>query len=232
MPNASPEKAADMFSEFATTALPLLALAWIGYFGLHSWLASFAVKAWVAQYWPQWEKSYRLVYNLLATLLLVPLLVATELASDHWLWRWQGPWAWVAHGITFVTLLGFAWTSRAYDMGEFLGFTSGQAGRPPRLRLSPLHRFVRHPWYFLGLVWLWTRDMDSARLVAALVVSGYLWIGSRLEERKLLQEIGPAYGEYCARVPGLLPRPWRFLSRAEWVRLNAAQRPPSSASIT
>ena len=212
--------------------LLLLALAWTGYFVLHSWLASLSTKAWVAQRWPGYEKRYRLMYNLLATLLLVPLLIATESASDHWLWRWQGPWAWAAHGVTLLTLSGFVWSSRVYDMREFLGLAPRKADAAPRLGLSPLHRFVRHPWYFLGLVWLWTRDMDSARLVAALVISGYLWFGSRLEERKLLEELGPIYRDYCARVPGLLPRPWRFLSRAEWMRMTAAQCPPSSASIT
>jgi protein-S-isoprenylcysteine O-methyltransferase Ste14 len=217
---------------FFTNKLSLLALAWTAYFVLHSWLASFRVKGWVAQRWPSWEQRYRLAYNLLATLLLVPLLIATELASDHWLWRWQGGWAWAAHAVTLLVVLGFIWSSRVYNMREFLGLAASEAGATPRLGLSPLHRFVRHPWYFLGLVWLWTRDIDSARLVAVLVTSGYLWFGSHLEERKLIEELGTVYRDYRSRVPGLVPRPWRFLSRADWVRLNAAQRPPSSASMT
>ena len=218
--------------EFLRVELLLLGLAWTAYFALHSWLASFSVKTWFARRWPQHQVRYRLGYNLLATLLLIPLLVATEVSSDHWLWRWEGAGAWVAHAAALVALIGFVLSSRAYDMREFLGAAPKRRTARPRLGLSFLHRFVRHPWYLLGLLWLWTRDMDSARLVAALVVTGYLWLGSRLEERKLLEELGPAYRDYCARVPGLLPRPWRFLSRAEWIRMNADQNPPSSASIT
>lgn len=221
-----------MIVEFLRGELLLLGLAWTAYFALHSWLASLGVKVWFARRWPQQQTRYRLGYNLLATLLLIPLLLATELASERWLWRWEGAGAWVAHAAALLALIGFVWSSRAYDMREFLGVAPERPTAKPRLGLSFLHRFVRHPWYLLGLLWLWTRDMDSARLVAALVVTGYLWLGSRLEERKLLEELGPAYRHYCARVPGLLPRPWRYLSRAEWIRMNADQSPPSSASMT
>lgn len=214
------------------TTYLMLAAAWIGYCALHSLLASLRFKARMTHHWPVQSRSYRLGYNLLALGLLIPLLLATELAADDWLWRWQGLWAWFAQGISVLVLIGFVWSSRAYDMKAFVGIAPPSAEAAPQFGLSPLHRFVRHPWYFLGLLWLWTRDMDSARLIAALIVSGYLWLGSALEERKLIEELGQTYKDYCTRVPGLLPRPWRYLSRAEFARLISSQRSPSSASIT
>lgn len=224
-----------MINEMLSAPILLLALAWIGYCGLHSLLASLSIKDWVMRRWPSQSHHYRLAYNLLAVGLLIPLLLATELAADDWLWRWQGVWAWVAGGVTVLVVGGFLWSSRAYDMKVFMGISNAISNEPgadsQRFGLSPLHRFVRHPWYFLGLVWLWTRDMDSARLVAALIISAYLWLGSRLEERKLISELGPIYGEYRARVPGLLPRPWQWLNRAEFARLRN-QAVPSKASMT
>lgn len=208
-----------MFSRLLTLENLLIALAWAGYGALHSWLASRRIKAWTERHWPAWALSYRLVYNLLAVALLLPLLVFTELADEVWLWRWEGGWAWVAHAVTLAVIAGFAWSSRAYDLQEFLGMKP-TAAQPPRFGLSPLHRCVRHPWYFLGLVWLWTRDMDSARLTAALVISIYVWLGSRLEDAKLEAELGAVYRSYRARVPGLLPRPWRCLDREELQRLR------------
>jgi protein-S-isoprenylcysteine O-methyltransferase Ste14 len=88
-----------------------------------------------------------------------------------------------------------------------------------RFYISPLHRWVRHPWYFLGLVILWTRDMDGVRLVSSLVISGYFVIGSRLEERKLLVYHGERYRRYCQQVAGLLPLPWRYLTARQAERL-------------
>lgn len=209
-----------MFSQLLTIENLLVALGWAGYGALHSWLASRRIKTWVASRWPSHYKYYRLSYNLLAVALLIPLAVATELADENWLWRWQGVWAWIAHAITIAVVLGFAWSSRAYDLREFMGVAATDAAQSLRFGLSPLHRCVRHPWYFLGLLWLWTRDMDAARLTAALVITGYVWAGSRLEDGKLEQEFGAAYHRYRARVPGLLPRPWRCLSRAEFLRLR------------
>lgn len=47
-------------------------------------------------------------------------------------------------------------------------------------------------------------------------------VAARLEERKLLARFGPAYRDYMARVPGLVPRPWRILGRDEARELGGA----------
>lgn len=198
----------------------LIALAWAGYGGLHSLLAAPSPKAWILDHLPGMARYYRLGYNILATVLLIPLLLATEWAADDWLWRWQGAWAWVAHGVTVLMMLGFMWSSRAYDMRVFMGLEEQQTESPAGFGLSPLHRWVRHPWYTLGLLWLWTRDMDSARLAAALTITLYVWLGAYLEDRKLEREWGARYRDYRAKIPGLLPRPWRHLSRTEYENLR------------
>ena len=95
----------------------------------------------------------------------------------------------------------------------------GQAGD---LRISPLHRHVRHPWYSLALVLIWTRDMDAPLLLTSLLVSGYFALGSRLEERKLEAMYGVVYRDYCRAVPGLLPRPWRCLDAERAAQLERA----------
>jgi protein-S-isoprenylcysteine O-methyltransferase Ste14 len=114
-------------------------------------------------------------------------------------------------------------------MREFLGLRQWRRSAPPiedqeRFHLSPLHRHVRHPWYFLGLLLIWTRDMDGAFLVAACVLSLYFIVGARLEERKLLVYHGDVYRRYRQRVPGLVPLPWKFLSRREADALLDAAR--------
>ena len=74
---------------------------------------------------------------------------------------------------------------------------------------------MRHPWYFFGLVLLWTRDMSATTLLTSVLVTLYFVIGSRMEERKLLVYHGDAYRRYMARVPALIPRPWKTLTREE-----------------
>jgi hypothetical protein len=93
-----------------------------------------------------------------------------------------------------------------------------------RFYISPLHRFVRHPWYSLGLVLVWTRDMNGPLLLSASAITLYFIVGSRLEERKLLVYHGEAYRRYRARVPGLIPLPWRYLNRQAARALVCAAR--------
>ena len=197
--------------------LLLLSLAWLLYFGLHSLLASHASKDWVARRWPRLRPGYRLGYNLLALVLLAGPVGLFLLYEGPLLWRWSGGWAWLANGLALLALLGFLHSSRAYDSLDFLGLRQWREGRtrPGAFQLSVWHRFVRHPWYSFGLVILWTRDMNAAGLVSALWITAYLVVGSRLEERKLLGELGEVYARYRARVPGLVPRPWRHLSREQ-----------------
>lgn len=198
-----------------------LGLAWLGYFAVHSLLASHRCKHWVNQHFPGLQPRYRLLYNLLATLLLIWPLWLLYQYSGPLLWRWSGIWAWFANGLATLALLGFVLSSRAYDTLDFLGLRQWRTGRqePARFSLSLWHRFVRHPWYSFGLLILWTRDMNTALLLSALCITLYLWVGSRLEERKLAHELGDIYLRYCERVPGLIPRPWRYLSREQARRL-------------
>lgn len=208
-------------------ALVLLALAWAAYGALHSLLAAEGVQRRLVARWPGLAPAYRLAYNAVATLALVPLVGLMARHPGPWLWRWTGPAGWLADGLALGALALLVAGPGTYDLEEFLGLRAWREGRGSAadrgpFRISPLHRFVRHPWYALGLVLLWTRDMDAARLVSALAATAYLGVGTWLEERKLLRRFGAPYAAYRARVPALLPRPGRVLGRAEARRLENA----------
>ena len=80
----------------------------------------------------------------------------------------------------------------------------------PQARLEPLvttgvHRYVRHPLYSAMFLVFWGRAFDEAALMTALWGTLYLLIGTRFEERKLLQIYGADYVRYSATVPRFLP---------------------------
>jgi len=197
-----------------------LVIAWLAYFVIHSLMASLWVKTRVAARWPKFMPWYRLFFNTMATVLLVIPLYLTWAIGGEAVFAWRGVWWWIGNGLAIAALAGFLYSLGHYDGSEFLGLRQLRDGEKrvedqERFRVSPLHRHVRHPWYFLGLVLIWTRDMTAAMLVSAVMMTLYFVIGSRLEERKLLEYYGEAYREYRRRVPGLLPLPWRRLSRRQ-----------------
>lgn len=198
--------------------LILIALAWTAYAGLHSLLASLAVKSWVGRRWPQLMPAYRLIFNGIGLLALLPVLWLVYGTPGDWLWRWQGAWSWLANGLALAAILGFAISSRGYDMAEFLGLRQLREHQPDdrqQFSLSTIHRYVRHPWYCFGLLLIWTRDMNGPLLVSAIAITLYFVVGSKLEEAKLVARYGDTYRQYLKRVPGLIPLPWKFLRAAD-----------------
>ena len=198
----------------------ILTLLWSAYFVVHSALAALSVKRAVGHRWPRLMPFYRLAFNLIALLTLVPIAVFVWRADSPLLWAWTGNAAWLANGFALAALASVVFTHGAYDARLFVGWRQWQTGRREidageRFGLSPYHRYVRHPWYFIGLVLIWTRDMNALSLASAVVLTLYLIVGSRREEMKLVQAYGESYRRYMACVPGLLPRPWPSISAAE-----------------
>ena len=207
-------------TESAWWDIVLLSICWIGYFALHSTLASLGVKRKIAADWPDLMPYYRLMFNILASLLLLPILWLTYHVPKPMLWRWQGIAAWLANGLALAAIVGFWRSLISYDMREFLGLRQLQlhvrkVEDQEHFHLSPFHRYVRHPWYFFGLVLIWTRDMSVTTLLSSVFITLYFVLGSWLEEKKLLVYHGDTYRRYMARIPGLIPLPWKCLSAAE-----------------
>lgn len=205
------------------TELAFIALAWLAYGALHSLLASNVCKQMVAARWPGTMPFYRIGFNLAALLLLLPLLWLTHRHPGAPLWTVSG---WIAWPAAALSLAGFAWSLKWYDGSNFFGLRQlhdrvGPDDEAEALRLSPLHRHVRHPWYALLLLFLWTRDLNAAWLTALIVITLYLIVGSRLEETKLIAHYGEAYRHYRARVPGLIPLPGHSLTAEEAAALQA-----------
>jgi protein-S-isoprenylcysteine O-methyltransferase Ste14 len=211
--------------------LILLSLFWPVYFATHSALASLRVKNWVAMRYPRQMPGYRLAFNFVALLTLLPLF---WLFDSPPLWAWRGFGSWVSNGLAVAALLGFAATLSAYDGQAFSGLRqwrerARRAEDEERFRLSPLHRYVRHPWYFLSLALIWTRDMNAAMLLSGVMMTIYFIVGSRLEEGKLVAAYGDSYRRYMARVPGLLPWPGKSIGAQEAAELvEETARPAAS----
>ena len=190
------------------------------YFVLHSLLASLWVKQHVATCCPGLVPYYRLLFNGVALLLVLPLLYVIWRYPGETLWQWQGLGFYLTSALALGAVGLFIYSLSLYDMHEFLGLRqiaehSAQVRDQEHLKISPLHRFVRHPWYFIILVLIWTRDLTTTQLLTYSLVTLYLVVGSRLEERKLIAYHGEVYAHYRKRVPGLIPLPWKFLRKDE-----------------
>ena len=180
----------------------ILALLWIGYGIVHSALASDTVKR-VFQ-----TKYYRLIYNLIAIVLLIPILYFQITAESKRL----------LPGSIFNQFLGGIMMSagifmmyisiKGYASKEFLGLDFNHK-EPFVLKTDGLSEFIRHPLYtgtlllFYGLFGFFATETF---LTTALFITIYVRIGIHFEEKKLVRVFGKEYEEYQKNVPMLIPR--------------------------
>lgn len=179
------------------------------YFGLHSLLAAEQVKAFISRYLPL--RYYRIGYNLVAIILLLPLYLAYRRLPGLAIWEEDALAGYLGMVIVILGGVVILLALRRYDLGEFSGLRQLRSTDPAgndQLQTGGLNRWVRHPLYFGTLLLLWGFFLHQGNwpaLLLAVISTGYIIIGARLEERKLLRQYGKAYAAYCRQVPMLLP---------------------------
>ena len=80
--------------------------------------------------------------------------------------------------------------------------------RPTTLELHGVHKYIRHPLYLGTLLLIWSLFLFFpllTNLLAFLVMTAYVLIGIRSEEKKLLIVFGETYKNYRDKTPGLIP---------------------------
>ena len=198
------------------TSVAILIVSAALYAAVHSWLASQGMKDWTCQtFGPTTDRWYRLAYNLVGGVTFIPLLVMLVWLPDRVLYTLSPPWLWLALLGQLVAVAGIAYGLWLTGIWHFLGLCQlldmpedeRWNCRPPLVVLG-LYRWVRHPLYFWGLVFIWlTPQMTVNRLTLFVVLSIYLYVGTFFEERRLVREYGDGYREYQRQVPRLIP--WR-----------------------
>lgn len=216
--------------------LVVMIILWLLYFSIHSLFASLSFKQLVLSSYPGVMPWYRLVYNLLATLLLIPPVFLMLKFPGEIIWQWTGYWRYLANFLALLAIAGFILSLKTYDSSEFLGtrqLTEGRKDIKEResFHLSVFHRYVRHPWYAFALVLIWTRDMYVSYLLSAILMSLYFIIGSHLEEKKLIAFHGDQYRLYRKYVASLIPLPWRILNEQKAEEITALNTPEDSGNI-
>lgn len=189
-----------------------LSILWICWCALHSLLISAPVNDWLQRKGGVVRGTHRIAYSLFSVLTLIPLLWYQYSLPQEVVFSWSG-WLRIPQAMLLLYALIMLYGGyRVYNIGHLLGFSQWQSWRQgiknPALPFSceGVLRYVRHPWYSSGLPILWTvGPITDANLLTRIILSLYLVIGTLLEERKLLQELGESYRSYCRQVPMLIP---------------------------
>ena len=176
----------------------------------HSGMARKAFKHWWLRFVP--APIERATYVLFSSAVLALMIWLWQPVSIT-VWRFESPLA-VAL-LTSVYWLGWALVLVATFLISHLELFGIKQALDTVLRLKApdtsfktplLYKWVRHPMYAGFLMAFWaTPHMTVGRLVFAVTCTLYIVIGSRLEEKDLLELFGDPYRRYQQRIGRLIP---------------------------
>ena len=186
-----------------------LILMWCAWCAIHSGMISLNVTDGLKTRLGDRVKYYRLFYNLFALTTIVPLIIYGQNLKGEALFRWDGWLAWVQAGLLVIVMVLFAAGGRKYDMLQFLGLRQIHSSRSHAtltasgdLDTSGILSLTRHPWYLAAIIFVWvdSREMTVSTLIVNIILTIYVIVGTVLEERKLVRELGDQYRDYQAKV--------------------------------
>lgn len=182
----------------------------MGLYGeMHSLYASNLIKKSIARQYPEfYSRYYRLIYNIVAVVTLIPIGWLMLTLPDKPLYTIPYPMIIVTVFIQGAAGLGMIYTLTGTGVGSFLGWDqfTGKDLAPEVLKTDGFYRYVRHPLYTLGFIIIWLfpwMTVNWLALFAATTV--YLIVGALLEERKMQQQFGEEYSRYKTITPMLIP---------------------------
>ena len=189
--------------------LLIFAASLVLFYVLHSILASNKVKTFLKNKIVA-QRYYRLGYNLVAVGTLLLVFFFYKKITSPFLFQIS-----IIHSLggilVIVGALLLGATLFQYDLGEFSGFQQLKNKTTihiSELKTSGLNRWVRHPLYFATLCLMWGYFLyhpTSLVLVTTTISSIYIYVGTKLEEQKLIEEFGEAYKIYKKKVKMLIP---------------------------
>lgn len=192
----------------------LLAFFWIGWCGLHSLLISRRAQKLAGRFLGRYAGTYRILYVLFGTFTLIPLLWYQFSLPQSVLVQAGLPVRLIQFSLVIYGLVMLYLGARVYDMYFFLGITQWRNGRThsrtPALpfRTDGILAWVRHPWYCGGIAFICGFGaITDVYLLTRIILTAYLLIGARLEEKRLTASLGERYLAYRRKVPMLIPRP-------------------------
>ncbi len=192
--------------------LSVLVIAWCV---LHSAMISVSVTEHLHKRLGFTFRFYRLFFNVVSALTLIPVVLYAYSARTEPIFRWDGYLRIIQVLLLGTAALLFFLGACRYDAARLLGFKQIREGISNKgitdageLETSGVLSIVRHPWYLATMLLIWARSLDISAIQVNVILTSYLIVGTYLEEKKLVREFGEKYRAYQKRVSMLIPYKW------------------------
>jgi len=186
-----------------------LSLLWIVWCFLHSLLIADSLTRYLQKRLNTTFRYFRLFYNLLSIVSFLLIYLYGQTIPDEILFSWKTNTAMIPIMLTSLGLYLMFKGAKSYNMKTFLGITQlNDSNDKPSFKTGGILKHSRHPWYLGGYLLLWSTffHLTIERLIINIIFTLYLYIGTILEERKLVNQFGDVYRKYQKEVPMYFPK--------------------------
>jgi protein-S-isoprenylcysteine O-methyltransferase Ste14 len=163
-------------------------------------------------YGPIPPRYHRALYSIASGITLAAVALLWQ-PSDNHLLVVGSAFRWVALALAICAFALFVWGALALRRLGLFGTRAIKActqkteDESAAFIVRGPYRWVRHPWYLAAIMLFWScADFTSDRLLFSVLWTGWVCLGTRLEETDLVHDFGDVYTKYRQRVPMLIPR--------------------------
>ena len=176
----------------------------------HTVMARAAFKRWWTRFVP--EPIERSTYVLFTVAILILLIVEWRSLPDV-VWQLENgalkAAVWALFGVGWGVVLFSTFIIDHFDLfglKQTIFYARGLPYPSAEFKEVALYRYVRHPLMLGFLIAFWSAPvMTQGHLLFSAVITAYVLIAIRIEERELISIHGEDYEQYRRRVPMLLP---------------------------
>jgi methanethiol S-methyltransferase len=185
-----------------------LVSGWLSFCLLHSTMATLWFKKITTKILGKYFRFYQILYSSFFLIFLALLLKYQFQLSEPLLFHFNKIIEGLA-ALTIVVALVIMITASAKYFPEVTGinvFT--KKSLKDKFIYSGINSVIRHPLYAGTLLFVWSLAIffpHASSLIACIIITLYVLIGIKFEEKKLIIKYGKAYEEYISRVPMLIP---------------------------
>lgn len=157
------------------------------------------------------------VYAIVSAVVLIAVVIFWQ-PSATVIYELEGSARWVFRSVFFAALAGIGWGFRSLQFFDPFGrkpiinVMTGKSNQPLSFTASGAYLWVRHPLYFFSLLLIWScPDLHVDRFIFNLLWTLWIIIGTVLEEKDLVSDLGDEYRKYQNNIPMLIP--WKGRGR-------------------
>ncbi|MDD5094160.1 MAG: isoprenylcysteine carboxylmethyltransferase family protein [Dehalococcoidia bacterium] len=178
------------------------------FFAHHSIMLHKSSRKWLSRFVSLY---YQVSLFTVTSAFLLILLVILWQPSEHFIFEVSSGLRWVFRAFYFLAIGLMMWTMATLkdDLAAADPIMTRLRGlctdRKPFIVAGP-YRWIRHPFYFAMLVSIWSfPDLTADRLLFDVLATVWIVLGTKLEERDMVSDIGEPYRVYRQKVPMLIP---------------------------